>query len=56
MLSIEALKERIDNSELGREWINDPLMDRDDWPLKELGYTEEELRFTGYQNIHLLLF
>ena len=52
MLSIEALKERIGKSEIVKKWGNDSLMDRDDWPLKELGYTEEELRFTGYQNIH----
>jgi integrase len=53
MLAVEALQERVANSELGREWINDPLMNRDIWSLTELGYSEEECRINGRYNLHL---
>ncbi|MDJ0632905.1 MAG: tyrosine-type recombinase/integrase [Xenococcaceae cyanobacterium MO_188.B29] len=52
MLPIEALQERIGQSELGREWINNPLLDRDVWSVEELGYTEEESRIKGTRNIY----
>ena len=29
MLSIEVLQQIVANSELGQEWINDPLMSQD---------------------------
>ncbi len=53
MLSLEALRERVADSELGREWINDPLMNQDIWALTELGYSEEECRINGRYNLHL---
>ncbi|MGL5942555.1 MAG: tyrosine-type recombinase/integrase [Waterburya sp.] len=53
MLAVETLQERVANSELGREWINDPLMNRDVWSLIELGYNEEECRINGRYNLHL---
>ena len=52
MLAIEALQERVANSELGREWINDSLMTKDVWSLTELGYSEEECRISGRHNIY----
>ena len=52
MFSLKALQERIGNSELGREWINDPLMNKDVWSVKELGYTEEESKITVIHNIY----
>ena len=52
MLSIEALQERIANSELGQKWINNPLLDQDIWSLKELGYTAEELKIKARSNIY----
>ena len=52
MLPIEALQERIGNSELGREWINDPLMNQDVWLVEELGYTKEESKITKIHNIY----
>ncbi len=52
MLPIEALQEKIGNSELGREWINDPLMNQDVWLVEELGYTGEESKIQRIRNIH----
>lgn len=52
MLPVEALQERISNSELGREWINDPLMNQDVWSVEELGYTEEESKISGIRNLY----
>ena len=47
MLPIEALEERVANSELGQEWINHPLINKDVWALIDLGYTKEELAING---------
>ena len=44
MLPIEALQSRIAKSELGQEWINNPLLDKDVWSLEELGYGKDELK------------
>lgn len=52
MLPIEALQERIEQSELGKAWINNPLLNQDVWSLKELGYSEEELRIGSKKNIY----
>lgn len=52
MLPIKALQERIRQSELGQEWIKDPLMNQDVWSVKELGYTEEESKISGIRNIY----
>ena len=52
MLPIEALQERINNSELGQKWINDSLMNQDIWLLTELGYSEEKCRIYGSQNLY----
>ncbi len=46
-LPLETLHQRIAESELGREWFDDPLMSQDIWSLKELGYSEEECRIIG---------
>ena len=51
MLPIKALQERVSNSELGREWTNDPLMNQDIWSFEELGYTEES-KIKGVRNIY----
>ncbi len=52
MFSIEALQKRIGQSELGQEWINNPLLDRDVWSVEELGYSEEESKIKGIRNIY----
>ena len=52
MFPIEALQERIGQSELGQEWINNPLLNQDVWSVEELGYTEEESRIKGTRNIY----
>lgn len=52
MLPIEALQERIERSELGKAWIDNPLMDRDVWSLEELGYSQEEMRVKSTKNIY----
>ena len=56
MLPIEALQERVGNSELGQQWINAPLMNKDVWSVKELGYTEEEMKIRGQYNIYFEAF
>ena len=52
MPPIEALESRIAKSELGQEWINNPLLDRDVWSLEELGYSKEELNMRTAKNLH----
>lgn len=52
MLSTEALQERIGQSELGREWVNNSLLDQDVWSVEELGYSEEESKIKGTRNIY----
>lgn len=50
--SFESLQQRIAVSELGRESVNDPLLERDTWSALEIGYTEEESRIIEVRNIH----
>ncbi len=50
--SYEVLEKRVAESELGREWMNDPLMNQDVWKLTELGYNEEDCRMNGQRNIY----
>ena len=52
MLPIEALQERIGQSELGQEWISNSLLNQDVWSVEELGYTEEESKIQGTRNIY----
>ena len=52
MLPIEALQEKVANSELGREWINDSLMNQDVWALTELGYSEEDCAINNLRNLY----
>lgn len=52
MLPIETLPEKIGKSELGQEWINNPLLNQDIWLVQELGYTEEESKVNGTRNIY----
>lgn len=51
-LPLETLEERIAQSELGREWLDDPLMQQDIWPLDALGYSEEVRLINGNQNLY----
>lgn len=37
---------------MGKELINDPLMNQDVWSLKKLGYSEEECRLSGHHNLY----
>ncbi|MCC5605092.1 hypothetical protein [Nostoc favosum] len=48
----QALQERITLSELGKQWINDPLMNQDVWSLLELGYSQEECRINGHYHLY----
>ena len=52
MLPIEVLQKRIERSELGKEWIDNPLLNQDVWSLEELGYSEEELQIINRKNIY----
>lgn len=52
MLPIEALQERIERSELGKAWIENPLLNQDVWSLEELGYSEEEIEIESQKNIY----
>ena len=51
-LSLEALQERIAESELGREWSDDLVMKQEVWSLTELGYSEEECRMITCRHIY----
>lgn len=48
----ETLQEQIALSELGKQWINDPLMNQDVWSLLELGYSQEECRINGHYYLY----
>jgi integrase len=50
--TLETLQERIALSELGKQWINDPLMNQDFWSLLELGYSQEECRINGHYHLY----
>ena len=52
MLPIEALQEKIGQSELGQEWINNSLLNQDVWSVEELGYSKEELKIQESRNIY----
>ncbi|WP_196517902.1 tyrosine-type recombinase/integrase [Nostoc sp. WHI] len=52
MLILEVLKERLIKSELGQEWIKNPLLSQDIWFLEKLGYTEEECKRGKQKNIY----
>lgn len=52
VLFLKALEQRIANSELGKEWIDDPMMNKDIWALTDLGYNQEECLINGTKNIH----
>ena len=52
MLPIEALQSRIAKSELGQEWINNLLLNKDIWSVEELGYGEEESKIERIRNIY----
>jgi hypothetical protein len=41
------LYERVKQSELGSQWVDDPLMQQDVWPLTALGFDEEYCRIQG---------
>jgi len=51
-VNFEQFKKQIAKSELGKELINDPLMNQDVWSLKKLGYSEEECRLSGHHNLY----
>ncbi|MEL6460892.1 MAG: tyrosine-type recombinase/integrase [Cyanobacteria bacterium J06621_15] len=53
MLTLKTLQERVANSDYGREWINDPLMNQDIWELTELGYSSIECRINARYKLHL---
>lgn len=52
MFAVEALQQRIAESELGREWVNQPLINQDIWLLTDLGYSEEECQISRQHNIY----
>ena len=52
MLPIEALQERVANSELGQEWIDDPLFNQDIWALTDLGYSQEDCALNNKRNLY----
>ena len=51
LLTTEALKERISNSELGREWIDDSLLLEDKWSTSLLGYSDDDIKIWRRQTI-----
>jgi integrase len=48
----QELMNRVESSELGKEWINEPLMNQDVWPVEKIGYIKEEGKLNGIKNIH----
>jgi integrase len=50
--SFELLQQRIAVSELGREFVNDSLLERDIWSVLEIGYLEEESIIIEVHNIY----
>lgn len=50
--SDEVFQERVAESELGREWLNTPLMIQDIWSLTELGYSQEECRIGSSRHLY----
>ena len=52
MQLIEALQSKIEQSELGREWIENPILNLDVWSFEELGYSKEEFKTIGKKNIY----
>lgn len=56
VFSSEILPQLIAVSELGKEWINDPLMNQDMWSLLDLGYSPEECRINGRYHLHFQKF
>ena len=51
-MTLQALQQKIAESELGQEWVNDRLITQDIWCVKELGYPEEESKIMGIRNIY----
>ncbi len=51
-LPLQAFQQRIAKSEFAKEWINDPLMSQDIWPVEELGYTKEDVKIVSRQNLY----
>lgn len=52
MLPIKVLQEKIEQSELGREWGNDLLMSQDVWEFTALGYSEEECAINNRRKLY----
>ena len=52
MQPIEALQSKIEQSELGKEWISNPLLEQDVWSVEELGYSKEESKINSTRNIY----
>ena len=52
LMSLQVLQQRIVESELGKEWLKDPLLSKDIWTIKELGYSEEEEKICETKKIY----
>jgi integrase len=52
ILSLEVLQQRVAESDLGKDWINDSDMFQDSWSIMALGYSEEICHIYSLQNIH----
>ncbi len=52
MQPIEALQEKIEQSELGRKWADDSLMSQDVWEFTALGYSEEECAINNRRKLY----
>lgn len=51
-ITIEVLQERASCSELGREFVQDPLLSQDVWPFTALGYKHEDIEIRKQYNLH----
>ena len=50
--SYGVLTPRLAESELGEEFLQNPLMDEDVWSVTELGYSEEKAKIQGTRNFY----
>jgi hypothetical protein len=51
-LYLEEFEQKIANSELGKEWIKNPFVEKDIWPFVELGYDKDRCKINGQWNIY----
>lgn len=52
MLALEILQENVANSELGQKWLGNTLLEKDIWPVEEIGYSQESTMINKRRNLY----